>query len=362
MSLLMISTDRGLLDPNSRVSERFRQYATIFEKLDVIVFATGAHETVQLTPNVTIYPTNSSDRFRYFADAKRLSRQFAPTIVSAQDPFLTGYTAYKIAQIHDAFLHVQVHTDIFSTAFKQHSLKNFFFVWLAKRIIPKADAVRVVSERIARSLDRLHLKAKPVVLPIQVTLPNAVEPFSFPYAQTIVTVSRLEPEKNVGLTIDAFAIVRKTHPDVGLVIVGDGSQRKELERKVAFLGLADAVQFMGGQVDVFSAYAGADIYMQTSAYEGYGMALIEAALSGLPVVTTDVGVVGEVLVDGGSCLVAQQRPVDVAAKLAILLDEEDLRTQIAGRAQEMAQKHVREYSDYLERYKDAFTVKVKVDV
>ena len=145
----MISTDRGLLDPASRVSDRFREYATLFEQLDVIVLAVGQFDSVELAPNVTIYPTNSSSKLRYFADAIRISRALSPTLVSGQDPFETGFIAYRISKIHKTPLHLQVHTDVFSDAFAGSSLLNLVRVVVAKWLLPKTSRVRVVSKRIA---------------------------------------------------------------------------------------------------------------------------------------------------------------------------------------------------------------------
>lgn len=358
MKLLMISTDRGLLDPTSRVSERFRTYAPLFDELHVIVFAVGQSESVSLAPNVHIYPTNSSSKLRYIADATRISRTLDVDVVSGQDPFETGLTAYRIARIHKAKLHLQVHTDLFSEGFATQSGLNRLRLFIAKWLLPKAVGIRVVSERIAHSIKK-NLPGRtvePVALPIVVTRPESIEPMQFPFAQTVLMVCRLEAEKQVKIAIDGFFQASVERPDVGLVIIGDGSLRAELEQYVGERGATNRVRFLGTRSDVFNAYAGADVYLQTSLYEGYGMTLIEAAISGLPIVTTDVGVVGEVLIDGGSALVTQATPVDIAMKLGILLDDEALRQMLGSRAQVSAEAHVMGGEAYLDAFRNAFTI------
>jgi len=358
MNLVMISTDRGLLDPASRVSDRFREYATLFEQLDVIVLAVGQFDSVELAPNVTIYPTNSSSKLRYFADAIRISGALSPTLVSGQDPFETGFIAYRISKIHKTPLHLQVHTDVFSDAFAGSSLLNLVRVVVAKWLLPKTSRVRVVSKRIAASLKKNvpKLRVEPDVLPIVVSKPDAITPMQFPFAQTVLMVCRLETEKQVQTAIEGFLLATKDRPDVGLVIVGDGSLRVSLEAFVVQKNASAKVTFLGALPNVFDAYAGADVFLQTSKYEGYGMTLIEAALSGLPIVTTDVGVVGEVLVDGGSCLVTQETTQDIAVKLGVLLDEESFRQTMGGRAREAAEGHVLGRGEYLEAFKGVFVV------
>lgn len=354
----MISTDRGLLDPASRVSERFRLYAPLFTKLDVIVCAVGQFDQVTLAPNVTIYPTNSTSKLRYLADATHIARGLNPDVVSGQDPFEIGIIAWRIARIHQTKLHLQVHTDMYSEAFASASLINRVRVRIALWLLPKAVGIRVVSKRIATSLrNRMPaLQVEPVVLPIVVQTPEHVSPLTFSFAQTVLMVSRLEPEKRIADALEGFALVVRERPDVGLVIVGDGRLRQALESRVAELGIAQQVQFVGALPNVFDAYAGADVFLQVSQYEGYGMTLVEAALSGLPIVTTDVGVVGEVLVDGGSCLVTSGTPQDIAVKLGIVLDEEPFRQTLGSRAQEAARAHVQSPEEYAEAFRNAFTV------
>lgn len=359
MKLLMISTDRGLLDPTSAVSERFRGYAALFTQLDVIVFARGTHEPCSLAANVHVHPTNSSSKLRYIADATRIGRRLMPDVVSGQDPFETGLVAWRIARIHRVPLHLQVHTDVFSDGFRTHSVLNRVRSMMATWLLPRAAAIRVVSDRVAASL-RTHVPrvAAPItVLPIAVQVPHDVTPEQFPFAQTVLMVSRLESEKRVAAGIEAFARIAATHPDVGLVIAGDGSQRTVLTALVTQLGLERHVRFVGSRSDVANLYAGADVFVQLSVYEGYGMTLVEAALAGLPIVTTDVGVVGELLVDGGSCLVTSGTPRDVAQKLELLLADEPLRQVLGGRAREAAVKHINEYKNYLQRYHDMFLMK-----
>jgi hypothetical protein len=69
-----------------------------------------------------------------------------------------------------------------------------------------------------------------------------------------------------------------------------------------------------------------------------------------------VGVVGEVLVDGGSCLVTRDEPIDIATKVGVLLDEESLRQTIGGRAREVAEQHGMSEADYIEAFKQSFTI------
>lgn len=103
----------------------------------------------------------------------------------------------------------------------------------------------------------------------------------------ILWVGALVAEKRLDVAIEAVSSLPDDHV---LVVVGDGSQRTELEDR-ATDQLGDRCRFVGALSDVTSAYAAADLVLSTSSTEGMPGVLIEAGFSGLPVVATDVGAV-----------------------------------------------------------------------
>jgi glycosyltransferase involved in cell wall biosynthesis len=110
---------------------------------------------------------------------------------------------------------------------------------------------------------------------------------------TILTVSRLAREKNIDLVIRALVRV----PDAHLYILGDGIERARLEDEARLSGVLERVHFLGWVEDPSPYLQHADCFIQMSSYEGYGVSLIEALASGIPIVTTDVGVVSELPID-----------------------------------------------------------------
>ncbi len=109
-------------------------------------------------------------------------------------------------------------------------------------------------------------------------------------------VGRLTEIKNIPCFIAAAAIAKK---DVGspcrFIIVGDGHLRSELENIAARLGVADASKFAGSRTDMNAVYAGLDVVALTSNNEGTPLSLIEAMAAGLPVISTAVGGVVDLL-------------------------------------------------------------------
>jgi glycosyltransferase involved in cell wall biosynthesis len=111
----------------------------------------------------------------------------------------------------------------------------------------------------------------------------------------ILTVARLVPIKNVAALLDALTIVRRSIGNAHLVIVGDGPEAQALHSRAGALDVADAVTFAGAVPfeETPSFYRSADVFALSSSFDNSPNVVLEAMASGLPVVTTDVGGVGE---------------------------------------------------------------------
>ncbi len=103
----------------------------------------------------------------------------------------------------------------------------------------------------------------------------------------IVTVGRLESQKNQALLIKVFSKIHKRLPEYRLEIYGDGALKAELESLIKEEKLEDAVLLMGYTTNVLEAISTAKLFVLPSNYEGMSNALLEAMALGLPVVSTD---------------------------------------------------------------------------
>jgi glycosyltransferase involved in cell wall biosynthesis len=110
-------------------------------------------------------------------------------------------------------------------------------------------------------------------------------------------VSRLEPEKDIATALKAFALAEKSVKNVGLVIVGSGSMEAELSHVAQSLGIGERVLFVGWRdgTELAIIRTSSDIFLSTSLYEGYGLSLVEAAATKMPIVSTDVGIAPDIL-------------------------------------------------------------------
>ncbi len=304
MRVLAISGDRskrGVLHVGSPAFKRQEAYAKQFGNLDVIVFSRRSDGTKGVEVGaLRVYPTNSTSRFFYGFDAIRTALRLPkPDIVTVQDPFETGLVAWLITALRRVPLHVQIHTDFLSPAYAELSFVNRMRVRIAKLVLKRASGIRVVSGRIKASLEGANwrLVRSVSVLPIFVDVdgvrgaPDASITSRFGSFRTrALVVSRLEPEKNVSLAIQAFA--EAAPEDSCLIIVGTGSEAPSLQHFAKRLNVAGRVFFEGNK-DAPDYYRFCDLVLVPSKYEGYGLVTVEALAAGKPVLSTDVGIARE---------------------------------------------------------------------
>lgn len=351
LNVLAISYGRNLFDEQNAERARMVRCGAEVHEYHMVIF-THARDglTTQTVGNLTLHPTNSRTKVHMLFDAYRIGKKVLKAadgkwVITAQDPFEAGLVGYLLARTYKLPLNVQEHGDFFSTPYwTNDQLLNRFRRWLALWLLPKADTVRVVTERILKTLEKHGVQSDRILL-LPVRTDNAQKDAQAETDSTIrqqlpknslvvLTMARLVTQKNVPLLIRAFATLRTEVPAAQLVIVGKGPLEKELRQLSAELGLHESVTFLPWTDDPTSLLKEADIYALSSDWEGWGRVLIEAMVAGVPVVTTDVGCAGEVVKDGQHGFVVPVRDEEAfAAKLIKLAVDSTLREHFARQAQ-----------------------------
>ena len=253
----------------------------------------------------------------------RLMRQLRPDVVHTHTA-KAGFVGRVAAWL--AGVPVRVHT------FHGHVLLGYFgpaktrlFLWLERLTARLTDRLITISPGLKDELAGTYHVApveKFVVVPLGLELsPTPRHQGTFraqfdisPDAPLIGIVGRLVPIKNHELFLAMADCVRQQHPDAQFVVVGDGERRVALERQAEALGLRASVIFTGFLRDLRPVYSDLDVLVITSRNEGTPVSLIEALAAGVPVVSTAVGGVPDVL-HGGEYgrLVPPDDPVSLAA-------------------------------------------------
>lgn len=401
----MLSTDQNIFNTGSEGQKRMIEYGSLFEELHIIIYTKSGFRIQNLgfngKNNVFIYPTNSWIKLLYFRDTYKIAKKIFLNsksyiqnsfVITTQDPFETGFMGYLLKRKFKLPLQIQIHTDFLSPYFWRESFKNKIRVLLGKWLIKKADCIRVVSGRIKKSiLSRLNLNSEvqPRILelpifvdtekikntPIKTDLHKKYPDYDF----IILMASRLTKEKNIEMALKALREIINTKTNIRtsdvqnindnlgtseaqtlknqrklvsilLLIVGDGQERENLEFRIQNLGLENNIKIENWTDDLASYYKTADLFLNTSNYEGYGRAIIEALAADCPVLTTDVGVASEIIEFGKSGIII--KPRDTKALIESILEIIRSRQNYRGRIREGV---IKNKTEYLSQYKKTFS-------
>lgn len=218
------------------------------------------------------------------------------------------------------------------------------------RCLKRAKHVTVVSEHLKYRVQELVKDIYPSVISMGVDTSKFGKKYFVPNyfgqedKKVVLFVGRLAEIKGVTYLIEAMKVV-----DAMLVVVGDGPLRRELEEQAMELG-KEKVQFLGGKTheELKTIYASADIFVAPSvtakdgAQEGFGLVMLEAMASGLPVVASNSGGITQLIKDGENGLLCEERNVkQLICKInKLLIDEGEYR-----RIVQKSEDNIREY-DY----------------
>lgn len=144
------------------------------------------------------------------------------------------------------------------------------------------------------------------------------------YPTWLLMNAELHHNKGVGTAVRALAELAPQHPDLALVVCGDGQERKHLTELAQERGISSQVFLLGFVPDARRYLAAADIYLMPSRKEGLPLALLEAGLASLPVIASKIGGIPEVLTDRESGLFMPRGNTHILAKaISYLLDHPD---------------------------------------
>lgn len=188
---------------------------------------------------------------------------------------------------------------------------------LARTVIPRADLVCPVSESLARAVAAhapgARLRVVPNVVDTDLFAPRTgARSHAGDGPPKLLAVALLSEKKGLDVLLDALA--RRPEP-ARLDVVGEGPALAGLTARARELGLDGAVRFHGARTreEVARRLAEADLFVQASRVETFGVALVEALAAGVPVVATDVGVASELVDERTGVLVGPGDP-DVLAR------------------------------------------------
>lgn len=274
-----------------------REFAQKVQSLDLLVIRASGPHFRDIPDNVNIISLKAKHTLTAIPEIVKYLKNSQPDamLVAKDRAGRAALRARSLAGV-DTRICIRLGTNL-STALKH---KNRFQAWLRtapmKRLYEKADAVIAVSEGVRQdtlaitkiSPEKVHVIRNPVIT--DSFFSAAAEPVPHPWLEenqpsVIMGIGRLSVQKDFKTLIKAFHIVKQQR-DVRLIILGDGSLRKDLELLIENLGLQDSVLMPGFQANPGAWLSRASVFVLSSRWEGSPNALSEALALGVPSVST----------------------------------------------------------------------------
>ncbi len=373
MRILVVGNDPHIFDRNHPTHARIREYARLFDELHIISPAPRGAASGPYGEDLFLWPiAQFLPKFLWPLGAAArgvgIARKYRSTLVDAQDAGEAGLAALIISRMLKIPLRLQVHTDVMSPQYRRAGAKERMRFTLARLLLPRAACIRAASERIKRSLVASNVAgggSQIVVLPIFTDIKkfleeprdeNIDERFRG-YGFKMIAVGRfVEKEKNFLMAIDVLNMLKNSIVKPLLVIAGDGPDRAAYAAAIKNKGLQNNVILEPWRADLSRFYKSFDACLVTSNYEGWGRVALEAMASGLPVVTTDVGLAGEVIRAGENGIVVSvgdgRAMADAVLRLAKNPSE---RARLAAAARKTAENLTpKTGEEYLQLYRKSY--------
>jgi glycosyltransferase involved in cell wall biosynthesis len=227
-----------------------------------------------------------------------------------------------------------------------HKIAMRYYIKMDRYCATHADHIICISNAIARETSNYGVPKNKITVihnGIDYTLFKRAEDCKNDLGLTglvIGYIGRLEPHKNVATLIRVFKEL--DYKDVDLLIVGNGTQRKQLEELSKRLEVYDRVHFIGyvnfDRVPLY--YRTADIIVYPSLYEPLGNVILESMASGRPIIATNTGGIPEIFDPRVGFMVSPYEPSALREKLNLLLGDAQMRRKMGS----IGQKLVRKYS------------------
>jgi len=350
---LAISLDTSLFTHEyGSAMERQLEYAKKLGSYTLIVLNNKQKQPLKsiTQKNLKIIPTNSQTRWFYIVDALKIAKNVIQSntinVLTTQDPLITGLIGVLLKKKYHLPLNIQLHSDYFNNLnWLRQSTQNLFLYPLGILILHQANSLRYDNKRKMKHpfIFNPKLTKKTYQAPMYINYSDFHQTPKLKKDITrLISVGRLEWEKNFPMLITVVAQLIKQGKNISLTIVGGGSLKNKLQHQINQQRVQEKIKITGflKKNAVKKLLHQNDLFILSSHYEGWAMVTMEALAAGLPVIMTNVGNAGELVVNQKTGLVVpKDNPIALKDAIQYALEHPKKMYQLAKVGQKKVYKN-----------------------
>ncbi len=359
--VLFITKDASVLEANSALQLHFINLSDVFNEIHIIVLCEpwqAKEEPQRLGKNVWAYTTSVKywpwqmvAALTVARDQLTFAEGFRPDIVVALDPFESGLSGLLIAEKYDREFQVHITEDFYAPEFLDKNKSNSWRLRIAAYVLKRIQSVRVSTQVIKATVaKRFPHMSDLALLPrhydIQLILKAAegmVVTDIFPqFAFVILFIGKLDHNSTLFRALDASRTILRSK-SIGMVVVGDGPNKKEFLKRAEILGIQEQVIFQKDESQMLQYLKSADVLVCSDITEASDEIVIKAAAAGLPIIASETELRKDLFIDGESAFLCNSEDtVEFAQKLSLFLNTNSLRVQFAENARDIVKNRLHE--------------------
>jgi glycosyltransferase involved in cell wall biosynthesis len=352
--VLFVSRDESLLNPDQQSLDGYTNIADLFDEVHILILRQGIPTktpVLRVADNVWLYTATSKYWWWTPIAGKKLAHDqlvfaegFRPDLIVARDPFESAVVAYLLGKQYERPVQVHVLENYFAPEFLLEP-GNRWRRMVAKVMLRRIPSVRVVTRVLYDML------AKQVTIPDLAFLPrfnnyealmklsptlDLKEKYK-PFVFIILYIGRLNRDSAFSKALDGARFGLR-NPRLGLIVIGNGSARKEFEERARMLQVHEQVVFETQlkESEIIPYLKSANVLIVPDTTPESEEIVLRGAAAGIPLVLARTPAREDIFVDGESALLCDPDTVDdYSLKLNIVLNDVVLRRQMVEAAQDM---------------------------
>lgn len=372
--VLFVSSDETLLNPTQQSLDGLVKLSDLFDEVHVLILRQGIetkYPVLRVAKNVWLYTATARHWWWTPVAGLRLIHEqlvfvggLRPDLIVARDPFESALVARIASNRYGRPAQLHVLVEYMKAAFLKGSRHNRWRRWLARYTVPRFRSVRTATHALEATLEKRYPIADLATLPrfnnyemlmdapVALDLAQIYKPFVF----FMVYVGKLGHESTFYRVLDAARSFLH-NPRVGLLVLGDGSARKEFEKRADLLGIRRQVVFETRVTDPLPYIKAAHVLVVTDQDSEADEVAVRAAAVGTPLVATRNAFRDDVFEHGTSALLCgSDNAEEMQQHISSLVNDMGLRRRLADAAQYRIKER---FHDDPETYRRAYRATIE---